>query len=326
MLEHTLKRMTECALLSVSIISCDGWCQSAYPAKPIFITVGLQAATGSDIAVRSVAERMGAPLGQPFVIENLPGASGVLAAVKVAKAPPDGYTLAALSNAAMTILPNLEKVPYDPFKDLVPVAFVSAFPSVLFTHPGVPAKSVQEFIALAKRKPKQLTYASGGNGSTQHLAMEIFKSTVGIDLLHVPYKGSMQATLDVMSGRVDAGFQGISTVLQFVQSGKLRALAWSGAQRFALFPELPTIQEAGVAGFVYEPWTGFFAPAAIPKDIVNRLNTEVRKASSQPDLVKRWGTQGLDSKDVTPEQLAGMIRDENSRHAKLISEKGIRID
>ncbi len=312
------------ALLAVTPIAPDAWCQ-AYPARPILITVGLQAATGSDIAVRSVAERMSPLLGQQIVIENLPGASGIVAAVKVAKATPDGYSLVALSSAALTILPDIEpKPPYDPLRDFAPIAFVASIPSVLFVHPGVPARTVQEFIALAKSKPGQMTYASGGNGSNQHLATEIFKSMVGIDLVHVPYKGSMQATLDIVSGRVDAGFQGISTVLQFVQSGKLRALAWTGEKRFGLFPDMPTIQEAGIPGFTYEPWTALLGPAAMPKEAVARLYAEARRASSQPDLLKRWSSQGLEAKDIPPEQLARIIREESTRNAKVIVEKGIR--
>lgn len=312
--------------MAVLFLATKAWSQ-AYPAKPILITVGLQAATGSDIAVRSVAERLGPLLNQQIVIENLPGASGIVAAVKVAKAAPDGYNLVALSNAALTILPNIEpKPPYDPLRDFMPIAFVASIPSVLFVNPGVPAKTVREFIALAKSKPGVMTYASGGNGSVQHLATEIFKSMAGIDLVHVPYKGSMQATLDVLSGRVDAGFQGISTVLQFVQSGKLRALAWSGDKRNALFPDMPTIEESGLPGFTYEPWTAILGPAAMPKDIVTRLYTEARKVVSQPDLIKRWSGQGLEPKDVTPEQIAAMIREESGRNAKVIAEKGIRAE
>ena len=307
-------------------MATEAWAQ-AYPARPILVTVGLQAATGSDIAVRSVAERMGTLMNQQIVIENLPGAAGIVAAVKVAKAAPDGYNLVALSNAALTILPNIEpKPPYDPLRDFTPVAFVASFPSVLFINPGVPAKTVGEFIALAKSKPGIMTYASGGNGSVQHLATEIFKSMTGIDLVHVPYKGSMQATLDVVSGRVDCGFQGISTVLQFVQSGKLRALAWSGEKRYWLFPDMPTIQEAGVPGFTYEPWTAILGPVALPKDVTARLYAEARKAQSEPELLKRWSSQGVEAKNVSPDQLAAMIREESARNAKIIAEKGIRAE
>jgi tripartite-type tricarboxylate transporter receptor subunit TctC len=169
-----------------------------------------------------------------------------------------------------------------------------------------------------------MTYASGGNGSVQHLATEIFKAATRIELTHVPYKGSMQATLDVVGGRVDAGFQGISTVLQFVQSGKLRALAWSGAQRYGLYPDLPTIQEAGVAGFTYEPWTALLGPAAMAKDTAARLTTEARKVAKQADLQKRWSGIGLEPRDMPPEDLARLIRDESASNARIISEKGIR--
>lgn len=314
------------ALLSGIAVASPAWCQ-IYPAKPILITVGLQAATGSDIAVRTFAERMAPLLGGQMLIENLPGASGVLAGAKVAKAAPDGYSLVALNTGTLTILPNFEpRPPFDPLKDFTPIAFVAAIPSVLFVNPTVPAKTVGEFVALAKRKPGLLTYASGGNGSVQHLATEIFKGMAGIDMTHIPYKGSMQATLDVLGGRVDCGFQGISTVLQFVQSGKLRALAWSGSQRFSLFPDLPTIQEAGIAGFVYEPWTGLLGPAAMPKDVVARLSTEARKVARQPDLRTRWSSIGLEPRDMPPEQLGNLMREELARNAKVIAAQGIRID
>ncbi len=312
------------ALSALPPMGFEAWGQT-YPAKPILITVGLQAATGSDIAVRTVAERMSTLLGQQIIIENLPGASGVVAAVKVAKAPPDGYSLVALNTGTLTILPNLEpKPPFDPLKDFVPIAFIAAIPSVLFVNPAVPAKTVKEFVALAKRNPGLMTYASGGNGSVQHLATEIFKSMTNIDVTHVPYKGSMQATLDVVGGRVDAGFQGISTVLQFVQSGKLRALAWSGERRNALFPDLPTIQESGVAGFIYEPWTGLLGPAAMTKEMVARLSAEARKVAKQPDLQTRWSSIGLEPRDMPAEQLGNLMRDESASNAKVIAAKGIR--
>jgi tripartite-type tricarboxylate transporter receptor subunit TctC len=307
--------------------STFAWGQSAFPNKSIYIAVGLQAGTGSDIAVRAVADRLRAGIGQQIVIENLPGASGTLAAVKAAKAPADGYTLTALSNATLTILPNLDsKMPVEPLKELVPVAFVAAIPSVLFTYPGLPANTVLEFVDLARKRAGQMTYASGGNGSVQHLAMERFKATTGINVLHVPYKGSAQATLDVVAGRVDSGFQGISTVLPHVQSGRLRVLAWSGAKRFGVYPDLPTIQEAGIPGYTYEAWTALYAPAATPKDPISRLNTEVRKVSNQTDLVKRWAGEGLEARDYAPEQIVALLRDENASHAKVIKELGLKVD
>jgi tripartite-type tricarboxylate transporter receptor subunit TctC len=321
-------RRARCGFVAAAAVSSLAWAQAPYPNKPIYIAVGLQAGTGSDIAVRAVADKLRAQIGQQIVIENLAGASGTLAAVKAAKAPPDGYTLTALSNATLTILPNLDsKMPLEPLKELTPVAFVSAIPSVLFVHPAVPAKTVREFVSLAKKPGSQMTYASGGNGSTQHLAMERFKAAAGIkQLLHVPYKGSAQAVLDVIGGRVDCGFQGISTVLPHVQSQKLRALAWSGDKRFGIYPDLPTIQEAGVPGYTYEAWTAFYAPVATSKDVVSRLNVEVRKASNQPDLAKRWAAEGLEAREYTPEQIVAMLRSENANHAKVIKDLNLKLD
>lgn len=326
MRNHRSYRLHLVALSSALLMVPQAWCQT-YPVKPILISVGLQGGTGSDVAVRTVAERMIPLLGQQVVTENLPGAAGVVAAAKVAKAAPDGYSLVALSAATLTIVPHLEpKPPYDAQKDFAPIAFIAAFPSVLFVNPTVPAKTLQEFIALARRKPGLMTYASGGNGSVQHLATEIFKSMARIDIAHVPYKGSIQATLDVVGGRVDCGFQGIPTVLQFVQAGKLRVLAWSGDRRYALYPDLPTIQEAGLPGFTYEPWTALLGPAALPKEIVSRLASEVRKVTGQAELQKRWSAIGVEAKDMTPEQLGMLVREESARNAKVIAEKNIRGD
>ena len=316
-----------CTALAAVGVAGNAFGQPTYPSKPVLITVGLQAGTGSDIAVRTVAERLSAALGQQLVIENLPGAGGILAATKVARGSRDGYQLGALSNAALTIAPHLEqKSTYDPLRDIVPIAFISSFPSVLFVHPTVPAKTTQEFVSLAKRQPGKMTYASGGNGSPQHLGMEVFKSLAGINLIHIPYKGSVQATLDVVGGRVDCGFQGISTVLSFVKNGQLRAVAWTGEQRGVLYPDLPTIRESGFPDFVYEPFTSLYGPAGLPKHVIDKLNAEIRKTTAQPDLREQWARQGLEAKSLSPELLDKIIRTEHVAHAKVIKAIGIRAD
>lgn len=298
-----------------------------YPGKPISITVGLQAGTGSDVAIRMITEKMGASMGQPFVVDNLPGAGGVLAVMKGARSTPDGYQLVALSNAALTVFPNLDpKITYDPFKDLIPVSLVVGHPSVLFVRADFPAKNVAEFIAWAKKNPGKMTYASGGNGSAQHLAMELFKGIEGMHIVHIPYKGSGQATLDVASGRVDAGFQGISTVLPFIKSGKIRALAATGAQRAALFPDLPTMAEAGVKDFFYEPWAGIFAPAGTPRDVIVKLHAEASKASRPVEFREDFTRRGMEARDFTLEQFAKIIRDEHATNARVIKERNITAD
>ncbi len=296
------------------------WAQTPYPnVKPISITVGLQAGTGSDVAVRAVADKLGAVLKQSVVVENLPGAGGMLAAQKGITTTPDGYHLVALSSAAITVAPNLEaKAPYDPLKDLEPVAMIASIPSVLFVRSDLNVKTVQDFIQLAKEYPGKLTYASGGTGSAQHLAGEQFKAMAGIDVLHIPYKGSGQATLDVVGGRVDGGFQGLSTVLGYIKAGKLRALASSGHSRASLLPEVKTLQEVGVENFYYEPWTGLFAPVGTPPEIITRINSEVRKITNDRQFKERWVGQGLSARDDDPQTMKAQIKNEFESHKALI--------
>jgi len=269
---------------------------------------------------------MAALLGISVVIENVPGAGGLLAAAKVASSPADGTALFALSNGTLTVAPNLQKVQYDPFRDLVPVGYISGFPSVLIVNKDFPAKTLREFIAVAKQRPGKITYGSGGVGSVQHLATESFKASAGIDLLHVPYKGSLQATVDIAGGQIDCMFNGISTVLPYIQSGQVRAIATSGDARMALNPDIPTVAESGVPGFSYEPWTGLYAPPNTPPAVIARLNEAIRKATNTPELKSRWASLGIIGKDMTPEQMARLIRAEDAVNKKVIADKGIKLD
>jgi tripartite-type tricarboxylate transporter receptor subunit TctC len=314
------------AALSLGAMTSSVRAQQSPSGKPVLITLGLQAGTGSDIATRAVAERMAALLGITVVIENLPGAGGLLAAAKVATSPADGNALFALSNGTLTVAPNLQKVQYDPFKDLVPVAYISGFPSVLIVNKDFPAKTLREFIAVAKQRAGKVTYGSGGVGSVQHLATESFKASAGIDMLHVPYKGSLQATVDIAGGQIDCMFNGISTVLPYIQSGQVRAIATSGDTRMALNPDIPTVAESGVPGFSYEPWTGLYAPPNTPPAVIARLNEAVRKATASPELKVRWAALGIVGKDMTPDQMARLIRAEDGVNKKVIADKGIKID
>jgi tripartite-type tricarboxylate transporter receptor subunit TctC len=314
------------AALSWGVITPAVRAQQSPSNKPVLITLGLQAGTGSDIATRTVAERMAALLGISVVIENVPGAGGLLAAAKVASSPADGTALFALSNGTLTVAPNLQKVQYDPFRDLVPVGYISGFPSVLIVNKDFPAKTLREFIAVAKQRPGKITYGSGGVGSVQHLATESFKASAGIDLLHVPYKGSLQATVDIAGGQIDCMFNGISTVLPYIQSGQVRAIATSGDARMALNPDIPTVAESGVPGFSYEPWTGLYAPPNTPPAVIARLNEAIRKATNTPELKSRWASLGIIGKDMTPEQMARLIRAEDAVNKKVIADKGIKLD
>ncbi len=321
------KCMAVCCSAIGFLFSGAGHGQSTYPNKAVMVQVGLQAGTGSDIAVRGMLDKVAAALGQLFVIENLPGAAGFVAAQKVLRAAPDGYQLVALNSGTVAVLPHIDSsIRFDPLKELVPIAIITTIPSVLFVHPSVPAKSVGEFIEYARKNPGKLTYASGGIGSVQHLAMEAFMATASLNLLHIPYKGSGQATLDLVAGRVDSAFQGVVQVIQHAKTNRVRLLAWSGAQRYPLFPDLPTMQESGVTGYLYEPWTALFGPAGTPKEVVAKINAEVRKAARQPELRERWAAQGLEPKDLSVEQAEAMVRDEFARNGRIIRMHNIKAE
>jgi tripartite-type tricarboxylate transporter receptor subunit TctC len=298
-----------------------------YPAKPISVLVGLQAGTGSDVGVRAVTEKLSALLRQPITVENLPGAGGQLAAARALRAPADGYALFALSSATVTAGPILDKnAGFDPLKDLVPVATIATIPSAFFVRPDLPVRTLREYIAMAKAKPDALTYASGGMGSAQHIGMEIFKSMTGIAVMHIPYRGSVQAVTDAVGGRVDSGLQGLSTVLPYIRSGRLRALAATGTARTNLLPDLPTVKELGIADFVYEPWTALFAPAGTPPDVIGALNAAVRRVIAEPEFKARFEAIGLEVAPDTPEQLGARLRIEYSSTATIVRERGIKAE
>ncbi len=301
--------------------------QGAYPAKPISVLVGLQAGTGSDVAVRVLMEKLSVSLKQTITVDNLPGAGGQLAALRGVKAAPDGYFLVALSSATVTALPILDPtVGFDPLKDLVPVALVATIPSVFFVRPDLPARSLKEFIANAKAQPGRMTYASGGNGSAQHIGMEVFKAMNNIAVVHIPYRGSGQATIDVAGGRVDSGLQGLSTVMPYLKTGKLRALASTGETRSTQMPDLPTVKELGLGNYIYEPWTAIFAPAGTPPEVVNTLNAAVRKIVAEPEFKARFESLGLGTLEESPQSLAARLRSDFTSTATIVREKNIKAD
>jgi tripartite-type tricarboxylate transporter receptor subunit TctC len=312
-------------LLSSVFIAGSAFAQAPYPAKQVFITVGLQAGTGSDVAVRNYTEKMSASLGQQFIVANQSGGAGLLAVQTGVKAKPDGYNLVALSSAAVTTLPHLQQIGINALKDLVPIGVFVSFPSVISVNSNVPAKSIQEFIALVKKNPGKFTYASGGNGSVQHTAMEELKVRTGMDLLHIPYKGMAQATTDLVGGQVDCAIQGVVAVIPFANK-QVRVLAWTGAKRYPVFPDLPTLHEAGITGYNFQSWTGLFGPAGLPREVITRLNNEMRKIASTSDLREKWAPQGMEVIDATPQQIEDTIRDEYERMGKLVKQANIKLE
>ena len=310
-------------LFAIGITHAQG-----YPNKSILLILPLGAGTGSDVAFRILAEKLSASFGQQVVVENQPGASGMIGAQRVARAAPDGYTLGGFNNAIMAILPNIQPaVGYDALKSFDPISMVAAIPTALLVHPSLPAASVKELIALAKSRPHQLNYASGGIGSPQHIAAAMLESMAGIQLTHIAYKGAAQATLDLAAGQVQLLFVGLGgTPLSLIRAGKLRALAFTGTQRNAVLPNLPTMQEAGVAGFDFSSWNALVAPANVAKDILVKLNAEVLNALKLSDVRTRIMDQVMDPLGTSPEKVTEIIRADSARMIKVIKDNNIRAE
>jgi tripartite-type tricarboxylate transporter receptor subunit TctC len=299
----------------------------AYPNKPIRLVCPFPPGGAVDIASRAVAHELSQILGQPVTVDNRPGAGGNIGADITAKSPPDGYTLLMTTSGIMAINPALySKLPFDPLKDFAPVSMVVSLNNVLVVNPSVPAKSVQDIIALAKAQPGKLTYASSGNGTSIHLSGELFKSMTGVDMLHIPYKGSSPAVTDLLGGQVNMMFDNIPSSLPHIKAGKLRALAVTGAKRSPLLPDLPTIAEAGVPGYDSYVWFGMVAPAGTPPDIVARLNAALAKAAATPSFRDRLTEQGYDVLSSTPAQMTDSIRSEMAKWSKIVKASGAKVD
>jgi tripartite-type tricarboxylate transporter receptor subunit TctC len=295
-----------------------------YPAKPILMVLPLAAGSSFDVVLRLITQKMSENMGQPIVVENQAGAAGMIGAERFMRATPDGYTLAAFNDSLLTMVPNLRaKVPYDPVASFAPISLMVNNSWILVVHPSLPAKDVAELIALAKSKPGAINYSSGGNGSPQHIAMALFESMAGIKLTHVPYKGTTQATIDVMSGQIPMMFSATNGVMSQVRDGKLRGLAVGGLTRSPLFPAVPTVAETGLPGYEFVTWMGMFAPLDTPKDIVARVNAEVARALAAPDLRERLNAQAVEVKTSTPEELAALTKSRLAQMAKLIKDAGI---
>ena len=299
----------------------------AYPAKPIRMMIGFPPGGGTDIIGRIVAQKLSEALGQQIIVDNRGGASGQLAAELVSRAAPDGYTIMMAHIAAISILPSLvSKLPYDAQKDFAPVSLAAIGPNLLVVHPSVPAKNVQELVALAKSRPGQLQYASPGSGTVQHLAGELFKLQAKVDILHVPYKGSGQSIVDLIAGQVHMDFDAVPPVINYVRQGKLRALAVTSAKRFSLLPDIPTVEEGGVPGFDMSTWWGIVAPAAVSRDIVNKLNAEMVKSIRQPDAKEKISGVGAETVGNTPDEFAAFIRAETEKYSRIVKAASIRLD
>lgn len=292
--------------------------QPKYPAKPIRMIVGYAAGGGSDIMGRLIAQQMSEALGQQVVVENRPGAAQNVAAEFVARAPADGYTVF-LSSAALGINVSLyPKLNYDPVKDFIPVAVFATSPNLLLVHPSFPARNAREFIAVAKKHPGKLNFSSSGSGSSQHLSGEMLKIEIGVDMTHVPYKGSAPSMTALASGEVDFSFNNIPSAQPLMVPGRVRALAITSEKRSALLPDLPTMIEGGLKGFVTQTWYGVLVPAGTPAEIVNTLNSVVVKAVQKDDFRSRLAQTGADPIAETPEYFRRLLRDEIERWGKVV--------
>jgi tripartite-type tricarboxylate transporter receptor subunit TctC len=298
--------------------------QAPYPEKPIHLVVGFPPGSQPDIVARVLGQALTENLRRPVLVENITGASGNIAAERVAKASPDGYTLGLLSQTHMAINPNLYKLSYDPVRDFAPISQVTVSPNMLVVSNAVPAKSVAELVALAKSRPGALTFASSGSGSGTHMAAELFLSTANVDIRHIPYKGVVAAIPDLVAGRVTMMFSPIPVVLQLVREGKLRALAVTSAKRSSAVPDLPTIAESGYAGFEATNWYGLLAPAKTPSDIVRRLHLETAKALAASEVRGKFDPLGIDVIGNSPEAFSAVIQSELPKWARVIRDAGIK--
>jgi tripartite-type tricarboxylate transporter receptor subunit TctC len=298
-----------------------------YPSRPIRIIVPFPAGGTADLLARQIGPTMSEALRQQVIIENRTGAGGNIGADLAAKSKPDGYTLLMGTVSTHAINPNLyPKMPYDPVKDFAPVTMVARMPNLLVVHPSVPANNVAELIALAKAKPGALAFASAGNGTTQHLAGEVFKKMAGVDMIHVPYKGNAPAVTDLVGGQVQVMFDNIPVSLQQVRAGKLRALAVTGPARSPVLPELPTVAEAALPGYSITSWFGLYAPSGTSPQIIERLNREANKALATAQIRRRLTDQGIEPAGGTPGQFADFMRAELVKWGKIVRESGARVD
>ena len=295
-------------------------------AKPIRIIVPTAPSGGNDVMARIVALKLGERMKRTVIVENKAGANGAIASEYVAKAAPDGYTILFGYIATHGINPALSKLPYDAVRDFAPISMLAEAQGVLVVNPKVQAKTVKELITLAKAKPGAIAYASAGNGTAPHISAEMFKQMAGVDMLHVPYKGSAPAVTDTIAGQTQVMFPSLVAAGQHIKAGQLRGLAVTGKKRSPLFPELPTVIESGLPGFEVTQWYALFAPAKTPKAVIDRLNAEVVAVMNDPDTVKRFAEQGADAETSTPEALGKYVEAEIAKWKKVITAAKITAD
>ena len=313
-------------LLAALALAATAATAQDFPSKPVKIVLPFAAGGSSDPVARILARQLAASMGQPFVVENRPGAGGNLGGEIVAKSPPDGYTLLFAAGSTAVNVSLYSRMPYHPLKDLEPVIHVATLSGILVAHPSVPASTVEELLRFARSKPGGLTYASAGSGTVPHLAGELFRAGAGIEMTHVPYKGSNPALTDLIGGQVQLMFANVPGTLQHVKAGKLKVLAATGNRRLALLPDVPTIAESGLPGYDAPNWYGVFAPAGTPPAIVAKLNAEINKAMATPEFLDHMRLEGAEAVGGSPAQFRTFVQGEINRWAPVVKAAGVKVD
>ncbi len=314
------------AVAAVCSLDAAGAFAQAWPTKPIHYIVPFPPAGATDILARIMADKISGPLGQPVVVENRPGAAGNVGTELVSKSAPDGYTILQLTVAQSISQTLYKKLGYNVERDLAPVAMIALVPNIMEVNPAVPAKSVAEFIALAKSKPGKINFASSGSGTSIHMSAEMFKMLTGVNMVHVPYKGSGPALADLLGGQVDVMFDNLTSSIGYIKSGRLRPLAVTTTTRYPELPDVPTMQEAGVPGYEATAWFGIVGPKGMTPSAVTRINTEVNKALAQADVKEKLAQQGAMARPWTPEEFGGFIHNEVVKWSKVVKASGAKVE
>ena len=321
-----MSNISRVALLLIASIAAGASLAQDYPSRPVRIVVPFSPGGSTDVLARIVGQKLTERSGQPVIIENRAGAGGNIGAEQVARSAPDGYTLL-LGGVPHAISASLySKLPYDLARDLAAIAEIASFPSAIVLHPSLPANSASELIALARARPGRLSFGSAGNGSPNHLSLELFQTMAGVRMVHVPYKGSGQLVGDLLAGQVQLASMGLPVAVPHVQSGKLRAVAVTGAARSSLLPEVPTLSEAALPGFEVTSWYGVFGPAGLPADIVVKLNSEIGSAVTAPDVKERLAALGAEPSVKAPDQFGRYVRQEIAKWAKVVKDSGAKAE
>ncbi len=321
-----MKHIAKLVLLGSLLCSCTFAAAQDYPARPLRMILGFAPGGSTDLVARVLAQKMAATWNQQVVVDNRPGANGMIGADLVAKATPDGHTLLLSSIGPMAINASLYKMPYDIVKDFAPVTYTGNVTNLLVVHPSVPAANIKELMALAKAQPGKLTFGSSGAGGAPHMAVELFKILAKVDVVHVPYKGGGPAMADLVGGQISGSFASMPSSIPFVRNGKLRALAVTAPKRSPAAPEVPTVSEAGIPGFSVLDWQGMFTTAKTPAPVVAKLNAEIKRALALPDVIEKLATTGIEIQTTSPEEWGRFVQSEIDKWAKVVKTAGIKLE